>query len=195
MFELIYPIEPAPLMPLPTAVNPMRNGRAKEMFPVVEPGGLVVGQASRDYCHSGSKLLHPVVHLHVIDRNSCLYLQRRSMRKDIQPGKWDTSVGGHVAYGESLAEALYREASEEIGLRDFNPVYLRSYVFESEVERELVNVFAAVGSYDLKPDMDEVEEGRFWRMDEIEENLGKSLFTPNFEGEFVRIKDSLLALL
>ena len=195
MFELIYPIEPAPLMPLPTAVNPMRNGRAKEMFPVVEPGGLVVGQASRDYCHSGAKLLHPVVHLHVIDRNSCLYLQRRSMRKDIQPGKWDTSVGGHVAYGESLAEALYREASEEIGLRDFNPVYLRSYVFESEVERELVNVFAAVGSYDLKPDMDEVEEGRFWRMDEIEENLGKSLFTPNFEGEFVLIKDSLLSLL
>ncbi len=195
MFELIYPIEPAPLMPLPTAVNPMRSGRAKEMFPVVEPGGLVVGQASRDYCHSGAKLLHPVVHLHVIDRNSCLYLQKRSMRKDIQPGKWDTSVGGHVAYGESLAEALYREASEEIGLRDFNPVYLRSYVFESEVERELVNVFAAVGRYDLKPDMDEVEEGRFWRMDEIEENLGKSLFTPNFEGEFVRIKDSLLALL
>jgi len=117
------------------------------------------------------------------------------MRKDIQPGKWDTSVGGHVAYGELLAEALYREASEEIGLRDFNPVYLRSYVFESEVERELVNVFAAVGRYDLKPDMDEVEEGRFWRMDEIEENLGKSLFTPNFEGEFVRIKDSLLSLL
>ena len=70
-----------------------------------------------------------------------------------------------------------------------------AYVFESEVERELVNVFAAVGRYDLKPDMDEVEEGRFWRMDEIEENLGKSLFTPNFEGEFVRIKDSLLALL
>jgi hypothetical protein len=173
----------------------MRSGRAKEMFPVVEPGGLVVGQASRDYCHSGAKLLHPVVHLHVIDRNSCLYLQKRSMRKDIQPGKWDTSVGGHVAYGELLAEALYREASEEIGLRDFNPVYLRSYVFESEVERELVNVFAAVGRYDLKPDMDEVEEGRFWRMDEIEENLGKSLFTPNFEGEFVRIKDSLLSLL
>lgn len=117
------------------------------------------------------------------------------MKKDIQPGRWDTAVGGHVSYGESLMEALYREASEEIGLYDFNPIYLQSYVFESEVERELVNVFAAVGCYDLKPDMDEVEQGRFWKMEEIEENLGKSLFTPNFEGEFVRIKDTLLSLL
>lgn len=195
MFDLIYPFEPAPVVPAPTADNPSSGTRGQEMFPLVGPDGIVAGQASRGYCHGGAKPLHPVVHLHIIDRESRVYMQKRSMRKDIQPGKWDTAVGGHVSYGESLLEALYREASEEIGLRDFNPVYLRSYVFESEVEKELVNVFAAVGRYDLKPDMDEVDEGRFWKIDEIEENLGKSLFTPNFEGEFVRIKDTLLSLL
>lgn len=194
MFDLVYPLEPASQMPSPTADNPTGISY-QEMFPVVQPNGLVTGQSARGYCHGGAKPLHPVVHLHVIDRESCLYLQKRSVKKDIQPGRWDTAVGGHVSYGESLMEALYREASEEIGLYDFNPIYLQSYVFESEVEKELVNVFAAVGHYDLKPDMDEVEQGRFWKMEEIEENLGKSLFTPNFEGEFVRIKDTLLSLL
>ena len=117
------------------------------------------------------------------------------MLKDIQPGKWDTAVGGHVDYGESILEALFREASEELGFRKFNPVYLQSYVFESEIEREMVNVFAAVGNFSLEPDRDEVDYGRYWSMKEIEENFGKSVFTPNFEQEFTRIGRSLAALL
>ncbi|MCI5719617.1 MAG: NUDIX domain-containing protein [Bacteroidales bacterium] len=165
------------------------------MVPVVEPDGLVVGQASRKYVHGGSKLLHPVVHLHIINRNSELYVQKRSMSKDLLPGKWDTAVGGHIDYGEYLSTSLYREASEELGFRDFNPIYLKSYVWESEQEKELVNVFAAVGNFMLKPDGSEVSEGRYWSMDEIEAALGKGIFTPNFEHEFKAIKHSLLALL
>ena len=117
------------------------------------------------------------------------------MKKEIQPGKWDTAVGGHVAYGESILEALYRESSEELGLTDFNPIYLESYLFESEIEKEMVNVFAAVGSYQLTPDQDEVDEGCWWPLEEVDENLGKGVFTPNFESEYRMIRSGLLALL
>lgn len=117
------------------------------------------------------------------------------MSKDLLPGKWDTAVGGHIDYGEYLSTSLYREAYEELGFRDFNPIYLRSYVWESEQEKELVNIFATVGNFTLKPDKNEVEEGRYWSMDEIEAALGKGIFTPNFEHEFTEIKHSLLALL
>lgn len=165
------------------------------MVPVVEENGLVIGQATRKTVHDGSKLMHPVVHLHIINREGCLYIQKRSMKKDLLPGLWDTAVGGHVDYGESLEEALYRESSEELGFREFNPVYLKSYVWESTREKELVNVFAAVGNFVLKPDLDEVSEGRYRDMAEIEANLGMGLFTPNFEQEFKSIKDTLLALL
>ena len=117
------------------------------------------------------------------------------MKKEIQPGKWDTAVGGHVSYGESLTEALYREAYEEVGLSDFNPIHIETYLFESEIEKEMVNIFAAVGSYELNPDHDEVDEGRWWAVEEIDENIGKGLFTPNFESEYKMIRSSLLALL
>ena len=68
-------------------------------------------------------------------------------------------------------------------------------VLLSEIEKEMVNVFAAVGNFSLHPDMDEVEEGRFWEIKEIEENFGKSVFTPNFEKEFSMIGGRLVALL
>ena len=193
--ELIYPYDTAPMIPLPTAETSQNRPVSSEWFPVVDPSGFVVGRSTREYCHSGAKPLHPVIHIHIIDRFSRIYLQKRSMRKDIQPGKWDTAVGGHVSYGETILEAVYREASEELGLIHFNPIYLETYEFESEIEHELVNVFAAVGSYELRPDLDEVDEGRWWELADIDASLGKGVFTPNFESEFQMIRTQLLALL
>ena len=193
--ELIYPYDIAPVVPAPTADSTAERAVACEWFPVVEPSGLVVGRSTRSYCHSRAKPLHPVIHIHIIDRFSRIYLQKRAMNKDIQPGKWDTAVGGHVSYGEGILEAVYREASEELGFTDFNPIYLETYQFESEIEKEMVNVFAVVGSYELHPDLDEVAEGRWWDLSDIDANLDKGVFTPNFESEFRMIRKSLLALL
>ena len=77
-----------------------------EWLPVIQDDGQVIGMATRDYCHGGAGLLHPVVHLHILDRNGRIYLQKRSMSKRCQPGRWDTAVGGHVDYGETVMEAL-----------------------------------------------------------------------------------------
>ena len=193
--DLIYPYETAPVIPAPTAGEPVNVRPGTEYFPVVEPNGLVVARAARDYCHSGAKPLHPVVHLHVIDRYSRIYLQKRPLTKKIQPGKWDTAVGGHVSYGEHLLEALYRESYEELRFNEYNPIAIVSYEFESEIEKELVNVYAAVGNFELHPDPEELDGGKWWELEEIDANIGKGVFTPNFESEFKMIRRQLLALL
>ncbi len=196
MFALEYPYNPAPVLPRPTAQSPGRKRfPGSEMLPVIDENGIVTAQASREYCHSGSHLLHPVVHLHIIDRFSRIYLQKRALTKDLCPGMWDTAVGGHVTYGEEVEEALYREASEELGLTAFNPYYLGTDLYETERDSEFVVIFAAVGSYELSPHNAEVSEGRWWTMEEIDENLGKGVFTPNFEGEFAKIRKTLESLL
>lgn len=164
----------------------MKSDNSAEMLPVVDEAGNIISAASRGECHGGSKLLHPVVHLHVFDSEGRLYLQRRPDWKDIQPGKWDTAVGGHIDLGENVDMALRREAREELGLTDFQPEHLSSYIFESDRERELVNVFRAVVDTAPAPS-DELDGGRFWTLAEIRSAIGTGVFTPNFEQEFIRL--------
>ena len=162
-----------------------------EYFPLIDEQGHVVGQATRRYCHGGSMALHPVVHLHVFDKDGRLYLQKRSMKKDIAPGLWDTSVGGHVDMGESLLDAVLREAreevgvvlvrSEELGVRSTPLRFLFQYIWQSSRERELVTAFAVTYDGELHPDHDEVDEGRFWTIEELKALQGKGMFTQQFE--------------
>ena len=159
---------------------------SQEMFPVVDEEGNILSAATRGECHSGSMLLHPVVHLHVFNSEGQLYLQKRPDWKDIQPGKWDTAVGGHVDLGESIHEALRREVREELGITDFEPQQLPHYVFQSDRERELVFPFRATYDGDVKPSA-ETDGGRFWSISEIEASLGKGVFTPNFESEYQKV--------
>lgn len=166
----------------------------EEWFPLVDEQGNTTGKATRRECYSGSKLLHPVVHLHIFNEAGDLYLQKRSMDKDIQPGKWDTAVGGHVDYGESVETALRREVGEELGITGFEPRFITSYIFESEIEKELVNTYFTVYNGPFHPDPAEIAEGRFWPVEEIKANLGKGVFTPNFEGEFLQVIFPLCSL-
>lgn len=158
----------------------------KEMFPQVTPDGEIIGAITRGEAHSGSKLLHPVVHMHVFNSQGHLYLQKRPDWKDIQPGKWDTATGGHIDLGENVEMALRREVSEELGITQFEFETLGHYVFESERERELVYVHRTTYDLPITPNSGELDGGRFFSPQEIIDNMGKGLFTPNFESEYQR---------
>jgi isopentenyldiphosphate isomerase len=165
----------------------MKSDNCAEIFPLVDEDGCVIGSATRGECHDGSKKLHPVVHLHLFDKEGRLYLQQRPLWKEIQPGKWDTAVGGHVDYGEEITDALRREVAEELGITSFKPQFLVKYIFESEREKELIYVYRTTYDGEILPS-DELDGGRFWSLDEIHSSMGKGVLTPNFEQEFMKLK-------
>ena len=106
----------------------MNYSDSNELFPVVDEEGNEISSAPRRVCHDGkSKLLHPVVHLHLFNEKGELFLQKRAITKDLLPGYWDTSAGGHVSHGESIEEALKRDRFKGMEL-DFSRAFDRLYL-------------------------------------------------------------------
>jgi isopentenyldiphosphate isomerase len=155
----------------------------EELLEIVDINGKVMGLAKRSELHGNPLLVHRVVHVLIFDEEGRLLLQKRSLKKDVAPGKWDTSVGGHVNPGEDLLDAAKREMKEELGIENCVPDYRHSYLFSNNVESELVSTFSCVYNNSLSFSQEEIEEIAFWDMEKIQTNLGKNIFSAHFEKE------------
>jgi len=157
-----------------------------EYFEVVNQQGEVLGVAPRSVCHGNPDLIHRVIHVLVFNNAGLFLLQKRSLSKDIQPGKWDTSVGGHLAVGETFEAAAYREMKEELSIQDVPIHYLYQYIWRTEVETELVRTFYCCFDGKILHNRDEIDEVRFWDMDSLVSKVDTDLFTPNLREELQR---------
>jgi len=162
--------------------NDMKD--SEEQVEVVNEKGEVIGLAPRAEVHSNPSLMHRVVHVLVFDPGGRLLLQKRSLTKDVAPGKWDTSVGGHVGIGEALALAAARETEEELGISDCEMEYLYSYIHRGRNETELVSTYRCIYRGDISFNKNEIDAVRFWSLEEIWSAMGKGMLSPHFEDEF-----------
>ena len=164
-----------------------------EILEVVDEKGDVLKLAKRSEIHRNPSLIHRVVHVLVFDKKGRLLLQKRSRNKDVAPGKWDTSVGGHVNPGEDILEAAHREMKEELGISDCRLDYLYAYLFSNHIESELVSTFSCIYNGKLFFNKDEIDEIILWSMKKIKENLGKNVFSGHFEKEITTYLEKTVA--
>lgn len=156
-----------------------------ELLDLVDAANRVIGTVPRAQAHGNPALRHRAVHVMVYDHRGALLLQKRAAGKDIAPGKWDTSVGGHLAVGESYPAAAVRETREELGLvitpDDLEPQH--EYVTRSAVETEHVRTFRMRSEGPFAAPPEEIEELRFWTPEELRAALGSGALTPVLEHE------------
>lgn len=164
-----------------------------EYFEIVDGAGNVIGQALRTECHGDPSLAHRAVHLFVRNAAGDYFLQKRSAAKDIQPGKWDTSVGGHLQPGETFEAAAVRELEEELGLGldsvDAERVLIRKhdYVWRTSLETEHIRTFLLEHEGPFQLQVEEIDEGRFWSVADLCSAVGSGVLTPNLEEELRRL--------
>jgi ribosomal protein L11 methyltransferase len=159
---------------------------AEEVFEVVDEGGRVVGRAPRSACHGNPALIHRVSHVVVVDAAGRVYLQRRPLTKDIQPGKWDTSVGGHLDIGEDHEAGARREMHEELGLSgELRPLY--RYLWRTDCETELVATYLHETRAEPRPHPEEIDEGRWFTPSEAASLVERGEATPHLAEELRRL--------
>ena len=131
----------------------------EEIFDVVNERDEVIGRKPRSEVHRLG-LLHRAVHVLVFNSRGEIFLQKRSMTKDREAGKWDSSTSGHVDSGEDYDACVVRELSEEINLRLPSPPK-RLFKIKAcpQTDREFVWVYRceSEGPFQLHPD--EIETG------------------------------------
>ncbi len=154
-----------------------------ELIEIVDAEGSVIGIRERSEVHGDPSLLHKVVHVLVFNDSGELLLQKRSMNKDVAPGKWDTSVGGHVSPGEELRTAALREMEEELGITCDHLMPIYSYIFSNPYESELVFTHLCTHNGPFPFNREEIDEVEFWELAQIERVLGSGILSPNFESE------------
>ena len=130
----------------------------EEIFDIVDSNDHVIGTAPRSEIHAKG-LLHRAVHLWIFHPDGRLLLQKRSLTKDREPGRWTSSVSGHVNSKEDYDTAMHREIPEEIGVpastcKDFQKV--KQFSASLETDQEFVWLYQAVHPGPFQPDPHEV---------------------------------------
>ncbi len=162
------------------------TSEGSEQLEIVDSAGNVIGLAERSVIHNNPGLIHRVVHVLVFNNKGELLLQKRSQKKDVAPGKWDTSVGGHINPAEDVLAAAKREMEEELGIKGGELHYLYRYLFSNHRESELVTTYSSVHDSDVVFNREEIDEVAFWDIPSIKKNLGKNIFSGHFEKEIRR---------
>jgi len=169
----------------------MKLSGPQELYDVYSEEGRSLGQATRAEVHRDPGLLHRAVHVLVLNRGGELLLQKRVATKDIEPGRWDTSVGGHLDAGEDWLAAARREMMEELGVAPGALVHLYDFRYRSELETEDIRTFRTEHEGPFRPSPEEIEAVRFFSLDEIRGRLGVGFFSRNFEEEFRHFSQTL----
>lgn len=125
-------------------------------------GVLPLAEAHRQH------LPHRSVLVLVFDADNRIYLQKRSSRKTLYPGRWDISATGHVRAGESRRDAAARQLEEELRIRAARLDMVAEYPAGPDTGWEFTTLFRATGIQgEPSPNPDEVEGGMYVDADEL----------------------------
>lgn len=151
---------------------------AEELVAIVDEQNQVIGAAPRRVMRA-ERLLHRSTYILVFNSNRDLYVQKRTLIKDIYPGFWDPAAGGVVAAGESYEEGARRELAEEMGITGTAIRYEFEMFYEDALSRVFGGVFSCVWDGPLTLQAEEVQYVEVMPPQQVLERASVEQFTPD----------------
>ena len=158
-------------------MNPMENP-AEEIVQIVDEENREIAAIARGLMRE-QHLIHRASYILVFNRAGELFVQKRTLSKDVYPGYWDVAAGGVVLAGESYEESAARELEEELGISDVPLEFLFDQFYSDEDNRVWGRIFRCIheGPFVLQPE--EVEYGRFMTPETALDYSRVEPFTPD----------------
>lgn len=166
------------------------NDRGKELLDIYTEEREKTGKTATMHDIHIEGFWHKAVHVWIVNSNNNLLIQKRSNTIINHPGKFDSSVGGHVDAGEDSINTAVRETYEELGLvfdkEEFKQIgtlkYKRNESDGIHKNYELDEVFILYADLNLEDDLNidekEVASVKWMSTEEYEEiikNTDKSV--------------------
>jgi isopentenyldiphosphate isomerase len=143
-----------------------------ELLSVVDENDCIINTCARHIIHA-TGLRHRAVHILVFNEQGQLFLQKRSMKKDLNGGLWDTSSAGHVDAGEDYDISAIREIEEELGIKAAHNMLepLFKLPATAAIGMEFIQVYRCIhnGPFNLAPD--EIDEGDWFTVTELSKRI------------------------
>lgn len=151
---------------------------ADEIVTIVDEHNQVIGAVPRREMRA-KRLLHRSTYVLVFNSQGHLYVQKRTMTKDVFPGYYDAAAGGVVLAGESYEAGAKRELAEEMGIQGIPLTPHFEFYFANHDNRVWGSVFSCVYDGEIVLQAEEVESGAFVPIDELLRRARTEPFTPD----------------
>jgi len=140
---------------------------AEEIVEIVDRDNNPIGAVTRRIMRQ-QRLIHRASYILVFNRLGELFIQKRTLTKDVYPGYWDLAAGGVVLAGESYLVSAMRELREELGVTGVKLKLLFDQYFEDENNRVWGRIFSCISEGPFTLQAEEIDHGRFIALSAIE---------------------------
>ncbi len=169
-----------------------RKISTEDWLPVVNEGGSVIGKVAFSISRNSKRIfLHPVVRIAVIYKGM-FYLAERPSYYILDPGKIDYPFEKYLRYDHSLDEAVFNLLYKQSKKADIEAKFIFRYMYKGETTHRLIYLYAVRIQDEEEMRMFHFEGGKLWTEKQIQENLGKSIFSECFEKEYEVLENTVL---
>jgi isopentenyldiphosphate isomerase len=116
-------------------------------------------------------------HVWIKNSKGQILCQKRSMKKDQSPGKWEPAVAGHIGPDDNYFTGAIRELHEETGLRDITTDHLQLVkIYRDDNRLEFCAVFYCdwdVEEHQITLEEDEVEKVKLVKIKTLKRHMSQ----------------------
>lgn len=166
----------------------------EEWLPVVTESGAVTGRIAKSVTEDmKNKFMHPVVRV-VLVHKGMIYLKPRDESRLLNPGMLDYPFEKYMQYNHEIDKAVHNSIRKECGVDDIPLRFLLKYVFENDITKRLIFLYASVIEDEGEFNKLNLQGGKLWTESQIEDNMDEGVFSECFELEFEYLKNTILML-